>query len=130
MKTLLLALMVALFAPALASAQSTATPQSRLIWNLAIGSLVEVEGYQYFIYVDADQPVLAQNVTCINAAGAPNTVECRGDLPKMSVGVHTLTLTAATTINNVPYESAKADPPLSLRMIVVVTPTNLRIVSQ
>ena len=116
----LLLLAVSAF-PAYAQA---ATPTSRLAWDQIGQSVATASSATYTAFVDGSTTgIVVTGVVCV--AGTPVTnATCTSNLPPLTPGTHTMTLTQ--TIGGA--SSPQSAPPLSFSYIVVVTPTNTRIV--
>lgn len=114
MKRVMLSLVFVLFA-AFASAQ-VATPINHFGWT-EVGQAPAVAGpATYNLYVDATPaPIVLTGVVCV-AAGADSA--CTANIPALTVGPHTVTLTQAIT----GAESGKSSP-VSFTFVIVVTPT-------
>jgi hypothetical protein len=131
-KRLALLLLVLFAAPAFAQ-QQPITTASRIAWDMTFGTVAEIDEFSYNVYVDSEQPYNASllSLVCVNSSGAPVTVTCSAKFPPMTAGVHAITVTSMTTINNTTFESDKSFPlvvnfvtnPPSLR-----APTGLRVV--
>lgn len=65
------------------------------------------------------------NPACSPAAGG--AYDCQVPLPAMTVGAHSLTVTATRTIGGSSMDSAPSAP-LSVTLFVVVSPSNLRLI--
>jgi hypothetical protein len=117
----LLALIVVSWQPA--SAQ-VATTGNKLGFTEVGMTVAIANSATYKIYVDgAATGAATTGLTC--AAGSPATnADCSVNLPALTVGTHTVTLTQVISA----AESAKPTP-FSFSFVVVVTPTGLQIVN-
>lgn len=112
------ALTIALLMAVSASAQ-TATPQNKFQWT-EVGQTVAIAGGATYNLYDGTNPtpIVLTGVTCV--AGTPATdATCTGNIPALTLGVHTVTLTEVIS----GAESAKSAV-LSFTFVIVVTPTN------
>lgn len=111
-------LLVALLMAANASAQ-TATPQNKFQWTEVGQTTAIAGGASYNLYDGTNPtPIILTGVTCI--AGTPATdANCTGNIPALTLGVHTVTLTQVIS----GAESNKSSV-LSFTFVIVVTPTN------
>jgi len=80
------------------------------------------QGLSYNAYVDSNAPVVLAGVTC--STGTPNTT-CTATWPTMNTGTHTIQLTQVSGTS----ESAKSTPPFVFTFVVLVSPTNVRVVT-
>lgn len=121
MKKLLLALGLALFAtPAFAQA---ATPASKLAFDEVGQSAATAGGATYTAFIDGSTtgvPLTGLNCT---ATTTPVGATCTTNLPALTPGAHTLTVT-----QTIAGATSPASTPVSFSMVVVVTPTGVRIV--
>ena len=116
-------LLVCLFvAPTVAHAQVVATPNNHLSWSQVGQTPATAGAAVYNGYLDAittGTPV--GGVACV--AGVPATDSaCTSNLPVLTVGQHTLTLTQVIS----GAESSKSNS-ITFTFVVVVQPTTLRI---
>lgn len=117
MKTLLtIVALLLLSTPAFAQ---TATPQNKFQWTEAGQTVAIAGGAAYNLYDGTNPtPLVLTAVTCI--AGAPTTdAVCTGNIPALTLGVHTVTLSQVIS----GAESGKSSV-LSFTFVIVVTPTN------
>lgn len=106
---------------AAASAQ-TATPSSHLAFDEAGQAVTVAQGASYTASVDSAAGIALTGVTCV--AGTPSsTATCTANFPAMTPGTHTVTVTQ--TISGA---SSSPSVPLSVTFVIVVTPTNPRVV--
>jgi len=116
---LTLGLLVALAAPL--AAQTPALPTSVLGWDQGGATLADVNTLVTRIYVDNAQGVAVTGRTC---AGTVSPFQCRAPLPALTPGLHAIRLTSAVDAFESPLSVA-----LDITMIVLVTPTNLQILT-
>lgn len=103
-------------------AAQTATPASKLAWDEPGQTATVAQAAGYTLYLDAATTGMALvNVACTAPTTGP--VACAAAFPAMTPGTHALTITQ--TIGGV--ESAKSSA-LSVTLVVVVTPANIRII--
>ena len=108
--------------PHIATAQA-ATPASKLAWDQVGQSVATASGASYSVYIDTGTPIPLTGAVCV--VGVPTTMAtCTAPFPAMSPGAHTLTLTQVIA----GAESPKSTPALAVVFVVVVTPTNIRVV--
>ena len=79
----------------------------RVAWSQLATSAQELSGFQYAIYVDDSRSVLT-GVSCGTTAGSVG-FDCSAPVPTMSVGTHTIELTAFVVDGGV-LESARSSP--------------------
>lgn len=120
--TKLYAFLILLLVAAPCFAQTPATKASRLGWTQQAESLADAQALTFTIYVDVLPGVAMVNPACSDAPA--QMYQCEGALPAMTPGQHSLALTATSA----GQESDKSSP-LALRLVVVQTPTGLRIIS-
>lgn len=102
-----LGLVLLLFIATTVFAQAPAQQANKVGWNQAEAPAL-ASTYRYTLYVDNVATVLT-GVTC--ATGAGTSSECKAPLPPLTVGLHTLELTAADlTDPTLPAESARSAP--------------------
>src|SRR5262252_5826066 len=82
--------------PGPSSGAINVTGTEKIGWNQAPDSSGSVAGYQYIGYVDGVPQVLA-NAACGSTAASDGTFPCTASLPKMTAGLHSLTLAAQQT---------------------------------
>src|SRR5215831_2051584 len=82
--------------PGPSSGAINVTGTEKIGWNQAPDSSGSVAGYQYLGYVDGVSQVLA-NAACGSTAASDGTFPCTASLPKMTAGLHSLTLAAQQT---------------------------------
>jgi hypothetical protein len=109
-----------LLVPATAHAQSNVATGNKLGWTQTAQAPAIANSFTYNLYVDALTGQAVTGVTCV--ANAANS-DCTGNVPAMTLGLHTLTLTQASGS----AESSKSSP-LSVTFVVLVTPSGLKIV--
>lgn len=117
------AAVVALWLCAVSAHAQTATPASSLAWDQPGQTAAVAQGAAYKLYLDASTTGAALATVTCTAAPVTGPVTCASPFPAMTPGVHTLAITQ--TIGGV--ESAKSTT-LSVTLVVVVTPVNVRIV--
>lgn len=118
---LLLMTLVALSLAAVASAQTTGTPSSKLLWDQAATDQATAQGYTYKFY--ADGATTGTALTGVTCAGTASPFICSVAFPAFTPGAHTVVVTAS----NVAGESSKSVS-LSFTFVVIpATPANLRI---
>jgi len=103
-------------------AQTVATPSNRLAWTEVGQTVAQASSATYNSFLDtATTGVAVAGVTC--AAGTPATdAACSSNLPVLTLGLHSLTLTQVIS----GAESAKSAA-VTFTFVVVVQPTALRI---
>jgi glucose/arabinose dehydrogenase len=82
--------------PGSSSGAINVTGTEKIGWNQAPDSSGSVARYQYLGYVDGVSQVLA-NAACGSTTAADGTFLCTASLPKMTAGLHSLTLAAQQT---------------------------------
>jgi hypothetical protein len=107
--------------PSLASAQIPALPSSQLGWDMAAVTKAVADLHSYSLSVDGGAYTPLASVVC--SAGSP--VTCRAPLPAMTVGPHVLLV--RSRLGGVDSPSAA---PLDIVVVVVVSPSNVRIEAQ
>jgi len=126
MKTLIrtLLLVIALAAPLHAQAQ--ASPASRLGWDQGAANLAEANTFGATLFIDNVGGADTGGVVLVgkSCSGTASPFACVADLPALTVGPHVLRLSATFSTFESPVST-----PLDIVMIVIQTPTNLRIVS-
>lgn len=114
------ALTLLLLTSSVAKAQ-TATSGDKFGFDEVGQTLTVANGASYKLYLDGSTTgVTGLSLACTVVS---NLVSCSVSIPALTVGAHTVTI--SQVINTA--ESAKSSP-LSFTFVVVVTPTNLRIV--
>lgn len=100
-------------------AQSPAVPSSRLAWTMR----QDASGLTFAVLIDGTRSPLA-GASC--TAATDGTSACEAPIPAMAPGVHALQIIGILTAGGQTVESAPSLP-LSVSMLVVVTPENVRI---
>lgn len=118
--TRILTLVFLLTLPSLAQAQ-TATPTTKLGWDQEGQSLANASGATYQLYIDGGTATPLPNVAC--AQNGPSTVSCSAPLPALTAGSHVIRL--SQTLGGA--ESGQSAS-LNFTFVIVVTPTNLRVI--
>lgn len=103
------------------SAQTPAAPSDKLAWNQSVSS-GSSPSYSFAILVDGTRAAL-QNVTC----AGDTDLACSAPLPAMTPGRHVVQVVAVFASGSVTAESAPSAD-LVVTMVVIATPTNLRLV--
>ena len=119
MKILLTALLLLCAAPLTAQ---TATPGSKLLFDLPGQTAVIAQSATYKLYVDTGTPITLAAVTCTTGTPTTTATCSTAGWPAMTSGAHSLTVTQ--TIGGV---ETSQSVPLSVTLVIVVTPTNVRI---
>jgi hypothetical protein len=115
----LLVLLLLIAVPAMA--QTVVVGQQALAWDQSATNLAEANSLQYKLYVDAAAGAVMTGVTC---TGAASPFACKANLPALASGTHTLSITAG--LNGT--ETAKSTA-LSIQVVIIAVPTNLRVVT-
>jgi hypothetical protein len=100
----------------------TATPGSKLLWDLPGQTATVAQSASYRLYVDTGTPISLTGVTCVTGTVATTATCSTAGWPAMTPGPHTLTVTQ--TMGGVESSQSVA---LSVTLVIVVTPTNVRI---
>ncbi len=113
--------LVCLAIAAVASAQSNASPTSKLAWDQAAPDLATAQAYTYKAYPDGTATGAALSpVTC---SGASSPFVCTVPFPAFAPGPHTMTVSAGNEAGDSLPSAA-----LSFSMVVIpAVPVNLRI---
>jgi hypothetical protein len=111
------------FAPI--SAQTTATPSSKIAWDQLASTLAEAQGMTYKVYADGTTTgAVLVGVTCATGVTSPLFV-CSAPYPAFTPGTHSIVLTAASTATSAD-ESAKSAPLAFTFIVQKATPLNVR----
>jgi len=107
-----------LFLASTAQAQ-TATPQNHFVWTETAQTPAAASSATYKLYEGTTVLGTLANVTCVQAGA---DASCTGDIPALTQGPHTLTLTQ----NSQGAESPKSNA-VSFTYVIVITPTSFAI---
>jgi hypothetical protein len=127
MNKILALLAIAVCWASTAGAQTTAKPDSKLLWEAnGVATPVDAQAQIYRYYLDTANGVVLTSVTCAaGPTGSTQQATCTVGIPAMTVGDHQIALTMS---GNDPASESSRSNVLALRMVVVkATPTNLRI---
>ena len=91
-------------------------PGARLGWRQSAADAGLAASFQYALYIDGAQTILA-DVTCASAATGSGS-DCSAVLPSLSIGTHTLELSALVVDGSDTLESPRSTP---LRVVAVAT---------
>ena len=105
-------------------AQTPAVGTEILTWDQAGATLVAVQGYVYDVQDGTTAPARLTPVTC---TGTATPFVCGSRLPALTTGLHSLTVTARTTVNGTQLSSSPSAPLALLIMAMPATPQNLRL---
>ena len=100
----------------------TATPLSKLAFDEVGQTVATASGATYTGLIDGSTTATPLTGIVCTATANPTGATCTSALPPLTPGTHTITITQ--TIGGA---SSAASAPLSFSLIVVVTPTNVRI---
>jgi len=118
-KFILLAALI--LVPSTLFAQTAVQGASHLGFDVPNQTPAVAQSLSYNIYVDSAAPVVLTGITC--TSGTTNTT-CVANWPTLTTGTHTIQLTQVSGTT----ESAKSTPPFVFTFVVLVSPTNVRVV--
>lgn len=112
----------------MAQATTPVVGTEKLGWDQDAANTTDLAALHWLVYVDQLAPVPVMNATCEQTRGAAG-FPCRGDVPAMTPGDHSIVLTAYYDVGSTRLESLKSVP-LPVRMIVApaapINPTIIR----
>lgn len=122
MRKVILAVVMMLGLAAAASAQTPTSPISKLAWDITDTDAATAAASTYRLYVDALAPVQLTEVTCSGSA----PVVCTAQVPALTQGQHSATVTRTVVVSGTPIESPKSNS-VEFLMVLVAAPMNLRV---
>lgn len=132
MRTMCTLALVLLATPLVAQAQ-TPIPLiggERVGFTQPAASLAEAQAFLYRVYVDGSRP--ATGSAPVACTGTTSPFACEATIPTLSVGPHSLTLTAARVIDGSTQAESLQSAPLAVEMLSNAgqppIPTQLRII--
>jgi hypothetical protein len=107
----------------IASAQSSATPTSKLVWDQIAPDLATANAYTYREYPETWVSGPGTVLTPVTCTGTTSPFVCSTPFPAFTPGGHAVTMTAG----NAAGESLKSTPFPFTFVVIPSPPTNLRI---
>lgn len=124
------ALLALLAFPAVAAAQQPAGPSWHLDFDQPVTATSPADSYTHLVAIDGVLSPTPLERTC--AAPVGTVAACSALLPAMTPGVHSVQVRSRRVVSGVTFdaEAVPASDTIAVNLIVVVGPTNLRVVVQ